>query len=283
MNYKIAILITSHNRKTKTLACLESLFNASVPENLILSTFLVDDGSTDGTFETVRKTYPFVNLVKGTGDLFWAGGMRLAWETALKKYDFDFFLLLNDDVLLFPDYFLDILFFIENPNANNFIFSAATIDQNTNEITYGALKIKRKYPVPCYEKLLPNGNLQTCEMTNANILLVSKKITKTIGILDSRFTHGIADYDYSLRAIKAGFSAYLLPKVYGFCTDDHGNNWAPRTQPLRDRIKYLKSPKGLAYKQYLFYIKRHFPFYLPVAFILLWLRTFFPVLWDKLK
>ena len=42
---KIAAILTCHNRKEKTLACLHSLFS-------IISTidvFLVDDGSTDGT------------------------------------------------------------------------------------------------------------------------------------------------------------------------------------------------------------------------------------------
>ena len=283
MNYKIAILLTCHNRKAKTLACLESIFNASIPGNLSYSVFLVDDNSTDGTFEAVETTYPFINLLNGTGNLFWTGGMRLAWESATRNNDFDYFLLLNDDVILFPDYFINIFPFLNNLNAQNYLYTAATIDQATNEITYGALKIKRKFPVPRYQKLFPNEYLQACDMANANILLVSRRICDTIGILDSKFTHSIADYDYSLRAKKAGFSVYLLPKVQGFCTNDHGNNWAHRTYTLKQLIQYLKSPNGLAYKEYLFYIKRHFPFYLPIAFSLLWLKTFFPVLWDKLK
>lgn len=283
MKQSIAVLITCHNRKAKTLACLDALYNANLPDNLEIDVFLVDDGSTDGTYEAIKSMFSDVNLIKGSGNLFWAGGMRLAWETALKNHDFNYFLLLNDDVILFPDYFSNIQLIINTPNSDNSLYSAATIDQETNEITYGALKVKRKYPFPKYEKLYPNGQLQECDMTNANILLVSCKITKTIGILDSRYTHGIADYDYSLRARKAGFSAYLLPKVHGFCSDDHGNNWAPSSHSIKQRIQYLKSPKGLAYKEYLFYIKRHFPLYLPIAFCLLWLKTFFPSLWNKLK
>lgn len=283
MNSKLAILLTSHNRKTKTLACLESLYKASLLSTFKISFFIVDDGSTDGTYEAIKSKFPNVLLIKGSGNLFWAGGMRLAWETALSNDDFDYFLLLNDDVILFPDYFSNIQLIIKTKNSEKSLYSAATMDQTTKEITYGAIKILRKFPIPRYKKLFPNGHLQECDMTNANILLVSRKITEAIGILDSRYTHGIADYDYSLRARNAGFTACLLPNVQGFCSDDHGNNWAPSSNTLKQRIQYLKSPKGLAYKEYLFYIKRHFPFYLPIAFSLLWMKTFFPGLWNKLK
>ena len=44
----IATLITCHNRKDKTLACLDALFSNHLPDRVLLDVFLVDDGSTDG-------------------------------------------------------------------------------------------------------------------------------------------------------------------------------------------------------------------------------------------
>ena len=46
-----------------------------------------------------KQHYPNVNLIQGNGKLFWAGGMRLGWRTALKSKEYDAFLLLNDDVI----------------------------------------------------------------------------------------------------------------------------------------------------------------------------------------
>ena len=125
---------------------MDALYNANLPDNLEIDVFLVDDGSTDGTYEAIKSMFSDVNLIKGSGNLFWAGGMRLAWETALKNHDFNYFLLLNDDVILFPDYFSNIQLIINTPNSDNSLYSAATIDQETNEITYGAFGFKRKYP-----------------------------------------------------------------------------------------------------------------------------------------
>jgi GT2 family glycosyltransferase len=114
-------------------------------------------------------------------------------------------------------------------------------------------------------------------------MLVPREIVRKIGILSEDYTHSIADFDYTLKAKKAGFKAVVVPGILGYCTDDHGNNWKSANVSLRDRIKYLKSPKGLAYEEYLHFIKKHFPSHLPEAFIKLWLKTLFPALWDKFK
>src|SRR5688500_4668302 len=99
---QIAVLMTCHNRKALTLACLEMLRRQPLfaAENL----FLVDDGSSDGTGDAVRQAFPTANVVQGDGSLFWNGGMRLAWDRAKAAgRDFDFYLWLNDDVKLSPD------------------------------------------------------------------------------------------------------------------------------------------------------------------------------------
>jgi len=131
--------------------------------------------------------------------------------------------------------------------------------------------------------LIPSKIPQSCHFTNANILWVSYEVTAEIGIFDSKFTHAIADYDYSLRAVKRGIPVYITPGICGHCSDDHGNNWKPSDIPLMRRIEYLKSPKGLAYKEYMFYILRHFPLNYPYSFIMVWLKTFFPQFWEKRK
>lgn len=101
MNYKLAVLMTCHNRKDKTMTCLSSLYKASQPIDYSIDVFLVDDGSTDGTGEAVKEKYPEVNIIKGDGSLFWNQGMRLAWNVASSRCSYDFYLWLNDDVILF--------------------------------------------------------------------------------------------------------------------------------------------------------------------------------------
>lgn len=79
----IAVLLTCHNRREKTLSCLQSLFGATMPEGYKTEVFLVDDGSTDGTGEAVEKCFPQVTVIQGDGNLYWNKGMNLAWKNAV--------------------------------------------------------------------------------------------------------------------------------------------------------------------------------------------------------
>ena len=98
---RIAVLMACHNRVETTLCCLERLFTNIVAD---LDVWLVDDGSSDGTGARVKERFPSVNVIRGTGSLYWARGMRLAWERAVESHEhYDYFLWLNDDVVLRSD------------------------------------------------------------------------------------------------------------------------------------------------------------------------------------
>lgn len=275
---KIAVLLATFNRREKTLSCLRQLFGQALPQGVELEVFLTDDASPDGTAAAVEASYPSVHVLKGSGSLFWAGGMRNSWHEAL-GYDFDYYLLLNDDTLLKDDSLYNIISCaFKRPDA---ICVGSTADTDGN-ISYGGRKLYSRHKVQSFG-VYSETDLVECDMANANIMLVPRAVVKSIGILSDSYTHSIADFDYTIRAKKAGFNVYVVPGVLGYCVDDHGNNWKSSNVSLSERIKYLRSPKGLAYKEYLHFIRQHFPQHLPAAFLKLWIKTLFPVLWDKFK
>ena len=281
--YNIAVLLTCYNRKAKTLTFLESLFGQDYFRQLNTDIYLVDDASTDGTGAAVRENYPTVNVVAGTGSLFWAGGMRKVWRHAMAQKEYDIFLIFNDDVILFDDSVERLMNQYNELDKTGAIIVGSTMGMESKKLTYGGNihpDIKRRK----YVRAEPNDKEPlVCHSCNANILLVDKLTVEKIGIFPDGYIHCLADFDYTITAFKGGINVLIAPGYYGFCEDDHGANWLPGNNSLKKRLKYLYSPTGLAYKEYLYFIKKHFPADYLVSFTKLWLKTFFPVLWDKFK
>ncbi|MCF8341778.1 MAG: glycosyltransferase family 2 protein [Chitinophagaceae bacterium] len=285
MKKKVAVLLTCHNRKEITIACLDSFYTTIKPDNFIFHIFLVDDGCIDGTSQAISLKYPEIFIIKGDGNLFWAGGMRLAWDEAMKNDNYYSFLLLNDDVVLSENSIINLIECDLNTSkkfGKRGIYVGSTMNSK-GELTYGAEKLIRNDFIVRMKRLHPSNESVVCDFTNGNILLVSSDTVDKVGIFDKFYTHGTADYDYSRVVKKSGLPVILAPNILGFCENDHDVPWVKEKSTLSYRISYLKSPKGLAYNEYLYYIKKNFPLYFPVAFILLWLKTFFPFLWNWFK
>jgi GT2 family glycosyltransferase len=244
---KIAVLITCHNRKEKTLQCLDRLFKQDgIDENFKIEVFLVDDGCTDGTSTEVNRKFPVVNVINGTGNLYWNRGMHLAWETAASNKDYDFYLWLNDDTFLFENALVDLLTY----KNNHTIISGNTKSEINQSFTYGGYK--NNLPV------IPNGTYQLCDYSNGNVLLISKLVFKKIGNLDPVFQHALGDFDYTLRAKKHGIDIVVVPNWVGYC-EYHKNlpKWVSEKN-IFVRFKFLYHPlSGCSPNEYFIYDIRH--------------------------
>jgi GT2 family glycosyltransferase len=280
---KLAILSCSYNRIKKTSEFLKSVVNQKVPDDYSVDIYLLDDNSPDGTADYVESNFPSVQVLRGSGSLFWAGGMRTLWEQVMKIEKYDFFLLFNDDVVLFDGALERLLaaYYLSDYPEN--IILGTVQDTEKRSITYGGQKINNRLTGNAVTLEPDVVKLKACEIGNANIMLVDKATVNKIGILSGLFTHGIADYDYTLTAVENGLKVWVAPGYYGVCDDDHGIPWLSQGTPLKKRVEYLYSPKGLAYKQYLLYVRKHFPLSLPGIFIKLWVKTLFPFMYDTFK
>lgn len=247
MNKTIATLLTCHNRREKTLACLTNLYEARIPEDIHLSVFLVDDGSTDDTAKTVKKNFPEVNIIKGTGNLFWNQGMRLAWKTAAETKEFDFYLWLNDDTILDNDGLVEIINAYDRAKileeAEVIITATCRAVLDENNFSYGG----RNEAGP----VIPNGYLQTCKYMNGNAVLIPKIIFKELGNLSDDYTHGMGDFDYGLRAANNGFKCYTTKNYVATCPPNEGiPGWCNPENTLKKRWALFHSPLGLNIKEY---------------------------------
>ena|GEM_PF-454397 len=94
---KIAVVAAVRNRREITLQCLRSLDRID-KTGLDIERIIVDDGSTDGTADAVHNTFPDVQIIGGSGDLWCSGAVNLGIEHALET-NVDYILVINDDTV----------------------------------------------------------------------------------------------------------------------------------------------------------------------------------------
>ncbi len=253
---KLAVLMTCYNRRDTTLVCLQALYK----QNTIFDVYLVDDGSSDGTCDAVRANYPAVKILKGTGDLFWVGGMRLAFAEALKE-NYDYYLWLNDDTIVDPNA-LSKLFATHNDLIEkgfpNSIIVGSTRDAITGKPTYGGAVRSKHWYSNKYEFLQPSQEIQECDTMYGNCVLIPRSVAQKVGNLDPAFIHSLGDLDYGLRARKLGCSVWVAPGFIGTCSKNSvQGSWVDTNLPIGDRLRKALQPKGFPIRAWTVFARRH--------------------------
>jgi GT2 family glycosyltransferase/glycosyltransferase involved in cell wall biosynthesis len=257
MTVKLTAILTCHNRQKLTIECLRSFFRQQLSgdRDMKLAAVVVDDGSTDGTAAAVRAAFPRADVVIGSGNLFWAGGMALAESEAWRRSP-DFLLWLNDDVELDPDA-LSRLVRTSREWADDCIVVGALRDPATGQLTYSGIRRRGMHPmhfvlVPAVDKPVP------VDTFNGNTVLIPQSVAARVGLIDARFAHAAADFDYGLRAAAIGIPSILAPGTVGTCRRDAEDwPWLDETLPFRTRLSLLLGPKGAPFRSSARYLRRH--------------------------
>lgn len=234
---KLAVLVTCHNRRDTTERGLSSLLaqSALLREDLELRVFLVDDGSSDGTGAMASALDPRIDVIQGSGDLFWCGGMALAHRTA-RAWAPDLYLWLNDDIILYPDT-LELLLSTQvdlvasgcgSPVVGGTIWDEA----HARRFGGGGILTKRLFSYKI-EGRLPQDRPERVNCIAGSLLLVPAPLLDTIDPFTDSYHHGRADLEFAFQAEAQGASVWLVP---GYVAD--GNK--PRAAYHQEGISLVR-------------------------------------------
>lgn len=294
-NIKIAVLLTCHNRRALTEECLISIDNALDAYNkksnqVSCHYYLTDDKCTDGTADSAfRILGERLTVVSADGNAFWAGGMRLAWRKALESDVYDFFLLVNDDakmhLCLFDELFESHEYAIAHYGKGGIYSGNTCWKTDKDKISFGG-KIKQGLLLKRFVRLKPNGIPQSCDIVNANILMVSNNVVETVGIFPDCYIHGAADNDYGERVKAVGLPVLITP---GFCGACDANNYNVQddkkkmcSMTLEQRKLFFTNPVHSIHDTIEF-SKRWRKGMLPAIWLLHKLHVYSPWLYYKLR
>lgn len=243
---KICIVIPVHNRIDFTVGCIKSLMKQTVKGFEIV---VVDDGSTDGTSETISKSFPEVTVLKGDGNLWWSGATNLAIKYALKN-DFKYIICLNNDTEVMPDYIEKMIYWAEKkPTA---LFDSMVYDISTGEPFYGGVKMdwrrgKTELLIDKIPKEEFHGLIEVTHMNGWGLWIPAVVFDK-IGLFDAKnFPQKAADNDFTLRANRAGFPLFCNcnAKLYNYTKEVTGAVYMQKFS-FKNYYKHLTAIDGAA-------------------------------------
>ena len=256
---KIAVLMTTYNRKDKTVNCIESLINGN--PSLDLRFVITDDKSSDGTAQVITEKFgKAVHVIEGTGDLFWNGGMRISMGYALNKLScnpdsFDYALLVNDDVEFYEGAIEKLLMRLNETGGSAI---AGATENEKGEMTYGCV-IKTSKHFAKFDLLKPSDEVKQADTFNCNCVLVCKDVFLDVGLTDKKLKHSMADYDYGMMMRKKGYIIINGKGYSGKCSDnDISGSWRDTSLPAKERIAKKESPKGLPAGDWFYFVKKNY-------------------------
>ncbi len=268
---KVAVLLTSHNRREITVASVRAI-PAAAAGRVDIEAVLVDAASSDGTADAVRAALPGIHVLARGSDVFWNMGMREAWSHAL-GLGADFYLWLNDDLVLAQGALAALVEQYESEAVvlgPKLIIVGRVTDPATGAPAYGGYRRKPGLSRIAWRHLNPGESI--CDTMNGNCVLLPARVVEDVGLLSPRFSHAFGDIDYGLRARRAG---YVLKES----RDPVGHQeFGPQVYSSNIKLRpakwkwVLTHPKGVPAGEWLYFCRSHAGPLWPVNFLLRYLK-----------
>jgi GT2 family glycosyltransferase len=203
---QVAIIILTWNGKDDVLRCLSTLPRIRYSN---WRATVVDNASTDGTVEAIRRAYPEQRVLVMEKNLGFCGGNNRGIADAL-AHGADYVLLLNNDTELHPD-LLDELVNVARANSTVGAVGAKNILMDDHRVIWGAYGMLRYdrdlvHVVGAGQRDGPQYScVKNVDSVIGNGMLMSRAALAFVTGLDERFFGYHEDVDWCERARKAGF------------------------------------------------------------------------------
>ena len=208
LNHLIACVIITYNNVDNVTKLLKSLLNQSEDISEII---LVDNGSSDGTSEIVKKKFPGVTLFINPCNVGVGGGYTQGMKYAYNK-GYKWIWLLDGDSL--PQiYALEELMMALGDliliYSHIGILASVPINPSTSQIYGGFIRNGLFHKIP--KEIMEFKKPVSVDTVISSGCLVSDKVIEKVGLPRTDFFMDFVDAEYNLRIRKNGFKIISVP------------------------------------------------------------------------
>lgn len=209
----IVIVILNTNRRDDTLACLASIEQSTYTNYRVI---VLDNASSDGSAEAIRRTFPSVHVIDLTENRGYAGNNNVGIQAALDR-GAEWVLVLNEDTIVDPDCLTELERIGRlDPGVGMLGPMVYHYDEPTVIQSGGGRLGQFWESLHIAQNQTDTGQLQqphVVDWLTGCSLLVRRDVITQVGMIDERFFYYWEETEWCLRARRAGWRLVHVPQA----------------------------------------------------------------------
>lgn len=221
----LSVVTVSYNVRELLAECLKSVQDSLADSALAYEIWVIDNASSDGSAEMVRRDFPTVRLIANRENR----GFAAASNQGIAQAQGRFLLLLNPDTRVLGDAPSELVAFMEHtPDAGmaggQLLYADGSFQHSAFRfpglmqilldffpVHYRLLnsRINGRYPRQLYERGLPFP----IDHPLGAAMIVRRETIERVGPMDERFFMYCEEIDWAMRMRRAGWKVYCVPRA----------------------------------------------------------------------
>jgi GT2 family glycosyltransferase len=263
---KVFVIILNYNGKETINACLASVFKNNYPNFEVV---VVDNNSTDGSFEMAKSGFSKANFIKNEENLGFSSGNNAGIRFSLER-GAEYVFLMNNDAEGEVDFLKNIVHVAEEKKETG-VLSPVIFNKETKQIWFSGGKINWLRMKSVHETDAKKEEASESEYVTGCAMLIRAEVFKKIGLFDEDFFLYWEDADFSIRSRRAGFKNTVVSNSWVYHSEKSNEN-------NRNKIYWL------VFSGILFFKKNTPWFFKPWIFFFLFARKTknrLDIFWNK--
>jgi len=216
LNPMVSIIIPTYNRRRELIRLVKSIKQSDHPKESI-EIIVVDDASTDGTYDVIKKRFPDVKVVRNTKRKMTSG----ARNTGVKFSKGEYLFFVDHDNVIDRKAISELVNFMESNKNVGLVGPIMYYYSTPREIWCAGGKLRQPLCIQTHifqykkSETLPITKIYAIECEYVpNAFMVRRQIIKEIGFFDEKnFPILWEDIDFSLRIKQKGYRIVIVPKA----------------------------------------------------------------------
>jgi len=208
-NPRVSIIILNWNGLKDTIECLESLHGITYPDYQIL---VVDNGSTGDDVKVLREHFgDYIHIIENDKNYGFAEGNNIGLRYALTNHNPHYLLLLNNDIIVDPDFLTELVKAAEN-NPEIGLLGPVVYDYYKQSVVRGTGSGQRiSWWRGTFVSLMSSKSgqevdgIREADYIEGSCMLVRRNVIDQVGMLDSVYFAYWEEADWCVRIKRAGY------------------------------------------------------------------------------